>query len=507
MADDSALRNRFQPGRLFRITKNGIHRLPHDIFRFRSTDGSIAQVLDVARTLLKLDGPPKLIFTDTGAPVSSLSQLPEGAVLVISCGEPFIQKSDPAHLANRLRMTISTPISSATEDARSASARGKPTDSAMIKSQADDSHSPAARGKAGNAVSVLFKPFADDARSTSTRGRAPDALSTISRMTAVTLSAQPRSRHARYHQLLAVLPGSMDEHIRDSLLATYATMDPEARAGLKDARVYEQVLFATQINLFSHQLVSQSICSVYPSSPIDSQISEWAFNLFEGTPIDTVQLAISEPRSSGKTTLLSKAVEVLYRKVQRSNEPDSYLIFPLNMELHHLYLDDPRQFYLAVIAILFDTIRYTRFELFPFWLQLPEWFLYAPWLGTMSKMPDGLDVLQRVDVDALANLGRSCQAAFHQSWVLAEFTDFIFSLPAQFAAALKMKSVVYVVDHFDLIDPDFAPPICAQLRKSLFLVAAQDHAALPARLQGEEGCAGVHRSRNQLHVHPSRETP
>jgi predicted AAA+ superfamily ATPase len=81
-------------------------------------------------------------------------------------------------------------------------------------------------------------------------------------------------------------------------------------------------------------------------------------NLFEDTSIDTVQLAISGPRSSGKTTLLAKAAEVLSRKVQHSNESDGFLVFPLNIRLHYLYLDDPQQFYTATIAILFNAVRY-----------------------------------------------------------------------------------------------------------------------------------------------------
>jgi hypothetical protein len=84
-------------------------------------------------------------------------------------------------------------------------------------------------------------------------------------------------------------------------------MSPEARTSLKDAAVYQQMIFATQINMFCHQLLSQSVCSVYLSSPIDAQISEWAINLFEDRSIDTVQLALvredDAPCESGRGPL------------------------------------------------------------------------------------------------------------------------------------------------------------------------------------------------------------
>jgi hypothetical protein len=52
-------------------------------------------------------------------------------------------------------------------------------------------------------------------------------------------------------------PAEIDERTRDSVLATYATMSPEARTSLKDAAVYQQMIFATQFNLFCHQFLSQ----------------------------------------------------------------------------------------------------------------------------------------------------------------------------------------------------------------------------------------------------------
>jgi tRNA uridine 5-carbamoylmethylation protein Kti12 len=71
----------------------------------------------------------------------------------------------------------------------------------------------------------------------------------------------------------------------------------------------------------------------------------------------TGRSTLSGSPSSGKTTLLAKAAEVLYQKVQRSNESDGSLVFPLNMRLRHHYFDDPQQFSTATTTILFDAIR------------------------------------------------------------------------------------------------------------------------------------------------------
>jgi hypothetical protein len=344
---------------------------------------------------------------------------------------------------------------------------------------------------------------------TRSRHQSDDARSTASAMSALTVSGQPTSEDARFHQLLAVLPGTVEDHLRDSLLATYLSLDQSSRANCPDAALYEGMLRKTQRHLFNDQLISQGISGLLQSSPLDSELADWSMKLFDEIPVNDIKFAISGHHLSGKTLLLSAAASTFYRRLLDSADRDNYLVFPWNLAPHSLLMDRPSELYPVIINLLFDAVRYIRFEIFPYLLPLRQWFLSAPNIGTMSKPPPLLeslnlsalssdpnfdpDGLERVDVNAITELGRICHGAFHKqvdrsvssdasykrqdiSLRLSDqdFMDLIFSLPGRIAAALNLKGTVFILDHIDQASPEVARALSRVLHDSPFLIACQN---------------------------------
>jgi hypothetical protein len=290
-------------------------------------------------------------------------------------------------------------------------------------------------------------------------------------MTSITVSAQPRGRYARYHQLLVVLPGSFEDQIRESLLASYLALDDDERQAVNGGEVYAEMVKGRQMHLFLEQLVAEGICGRYSTSPLDEFVEDWAMGLFNEVPIEEIRIVLGGPRLSGRSFLLGAASQTLYRFIQNSEEVSNYLMFPFNCSHHIRAFSDPVLLYSIVIAILFNSIRYARFEFLPFWLPLREWFLCAPTIGTIGKLPSNLMEYDGVDGEATARLAAQIHAAFHHG--TDDLLSLIFNLPTTLAAALKMKSGIFLIDGLDSAPADVVRAFALAVRAVPFIVSSR----------------------------------
>ncbi|OHT09662.1 hypothetical protein TRFO_21381 [Tritrichomonas foetus] len=435
-------------GKLFYFVENGRPKTNREKPRYRS-NGSLQKLLTDATSLLNLKQPAKIIFTEAGKRIRSLEEVPDGSTLVVSTGSSFVQAMSPKERKQKLMDSIrSSPQNNSTSPNNN-----------NTQNNSGDFTSPTRVSKNNSAPAspISF-----------------DNASTRSSMTAITTSNATKSRYARYHQLLAVLPGSVEDHIRDSMLATYVSMPEEMKQSLENTDAYETMLTQTQIHLFTEQLVHQMICQQRSSSPVDSQICDWALNTLNEISMSDVHFAISGPRYSGKTMMLSTLSSILYRKIIASDERDHYMMFPFNFNLHALNLDSPMQLYPAIINITFNSARYARFELLPFLLNLRQWFLSASTYGTMTKLPPELSNIPNVDSKAILQLGKQFHTAFHTDTDINEFLNLMFSFPNNLAWAIGMKSAVYIIDHLDYSTPDAIKALSATIRTIPYIVASQN---------------------------------
>lgn len=429
-------------GKKFYLIENGnpkTARGPKNKPSYRS-NGNLERLFTDATSILKLNQPAKVAYTQEGKRILSLSDapkekqeklikdaknekialfenLPEESVIVISTGSNFIPVMTQKERQQKLKDTIAQSDKKNQE-------REITFDKDYMSQQMENYNN-------------------------------IDSRSTKSSMTAITISHQKRSRYARYHQLLAVLPGSVEDHIRDSMIATYVSLPEDIKSNLENKDMYEKMLRQTQVHLFTEELVHQMICQQRSTSPIDDEIINWALDKLDEVPITEIRFEVMGPRYSGKTMLLSALSSVLYQKLLVSDLRDNYMMFPINIALHALNLDSPIQLYPSIINISFNSVRYCRFDLLPFLLNLRQWFLLAPTVGSMTKLPPELSTLPNVDYAAITNLGKQFHNAFHSnSTDISEFMNMIFSFPNNIAKAIGMKSAIYVIDHLDCATPE-----------------------------------------------------
>ena len=189
-------------------------------------------------------------------------------------------------------------------------------------------------------------------------------------------------------------------NICDSMVATYISLPEDIRLNLENKDMYEKMLRQTQVHLFTEDLVHQMICQQWSTSPINDEIINWTLDTLDEVPITEVRFEILVPRYSGKTMLLSALSSVLYQKL---------LVITIwcfhNMSLHALNLDSSIQLYPSIINITFNSVRYCRFDILPFLLNLRQWFLLVPTVGSMTKLPAELASLPNIDFATITNLG------------------------------------------------------------------------------------------------------
>jgi hypothetical protein len=411
-----------QSSKLFLLLPNGVFRQTPEPVRYRSS-GSLPQLLADATQRLKLHSSARQAFTQDGHVVRSLDALEPNTVLIISCGEPMIQPGSPAALKDRFRKAVTAPVAPSS-------------------------------------------PQRDSPRPDSRRSVAD------SQMTAITLSSQPQSRYARYHQLLVVLPGSVEDQIRESMLASYLAMDDASQQAIEGAAIYDDMLKNRRYHLFTEQMLSEGIAATFSTSPIDHELEEWAVKRLTEVPIQEIRAVITGPASSGRTLLLSSLGSVLYRFIQNSDEADRHLVFPFNCKVHASAFSDPLLLYSVVVSILFNSIRSAKFELLPFWLPLREWLLCAATIGTVGKLPTPLLAQGIVDGAALAQLANQVHAAFHRKASHGELLSLILGLPHALAVALKMRTAAYIIDGLDAAPPEATLAFGLAVEHSPFIAVA-----------------------------------
>jgi hypothetical protein len=364
-------------GPLYHVVKNGLKLSPSGGRRVRVPPG--ATVEDLLRAIdaqMALGAPARVLYTEGGARVSALSDVPDGAVVVVSGGEPF-------QFAAR-------------RPARAAPARAAP---------------------------------------------GPPA------------PAPP--------------PGCVEDHVRDALLASSAALD-----GALPREPLGRLLRATRLQLFAAQLAHAGLGRARGPPAVDAAAAERALAALEGVPAERLRVAVGGRRASGRSALLAAAAAVAYRKVLAAERAGAFLPFALDLRARALMLQDPPRFYDAVVRALFEALYYSRFELLPAWRALRDWFLCAAYVGALPPPP-------APPGDALLRLGRECHARFHGRAGQLEQLEFVFALPARFAAAFGMAAL-YIVDHADCVGGEVARIIVAQLNRSLFLVAVNESLKLNA---------------------------
>lgn len=297
-----------------------------------------------------------------------------------------------------------------------------------------------------------------------------DSLFEDDQCSTITVGSHKPSPYARYHQLVSILPGTVEDQIRDCLLGSYITLPYEYRQVLPDSPAYEERIKSTRLELFSQQLIDANIYAPSSSSKdfcFDKLIQRSASRLYSEKKISEIQFSILGPRGCGKTTTLYHYAMVLYHKLLNSDLSEDFMMMPLNFLTHAMYFNDPYRIYPVFVQTAMNSVHYARFELAPFILQLKEWFLLAPTIGRMPEVPIPKTGLPRIDPEKIKDLGLKIFKIFHSN-KLVGFIQFLAIFPTLLAQSLGMTGAIYVIDHYDAIDNEIGSAFAREIFENDF---------------------------------------
>lgn len=220
-------------------------------------------------------------------------------------------------------------------------------------------------------------------------------------------------------------------------------------------------------------LESEMICTVSADSVVNQQIINKCDEYLKEKEISEIKFSILGPPHCGKTSILYHFALMFYRKLQLSDDADTVLMFPFNIEKNMHYINDPTQLYLIIVHILMDSLLFSRFQCWNSFLQLREWFFSIPTIGSLPSLPDSIMMNPFIDGKKLIKLGKKLHSAFKKSdESIEKMQSLLLSVPTDFAAIFGFDYVCFVVDHVKNISSAFSNALSEGIKKMPFIIAA-----------------------------------
>lgn len=272
---------------------------------------------------------------------------------------------------------------------------------------------------------------------------------------------EPKPEDAAQHQAIASSPFTVRENLRDSLLSLYCSLQPGHAAQLSCAAALQKLHQDTQAYMIEDSLLSQFIGpnKVIFTTELGQYTTSWAMDrLKQLTPSDCT-FTVTGPRQSGKTTILSILVSLFYQKLLLSSDTHKYLLFPINWQLQHIYLEDISKLYSLVIQTILHSLRYQRMEFIPIINILHQWLISILEMPVFPPIPPSISRFTNFPALAVQKVAQRIHELWNKKTGFSEFILEIFRLPNSFANVFDFTSAVYVYDHFDLTLAEIhAPP-------------------------------------------------
>jgi hypothetical protein len=262
-----------------------------------------------------------------------------------------------------------------------------------------------------------------------------------------------------FHRIVSVSRRPVEESLKESAAAVFAALDPNQQAALEGVRKQHD---ECQIQMLLTQMLK---IDVAPSgADILPGTLDYARGVFQRIGISDVQFVIGGPRQSGKTTLLYLFASVLCRRLQVSAEASQYLLFPLNCELHTLDWTDPQRLLRLILRTTFEAVEYSSLKILPYLDEIRRWFMLSVF-GSSIPIPDALESVPGINANALATLARETRARFQEDRdaksqekdSLELFVEAVFAFPGNFARAVGLKDVIFIIDAFEYTDTVIEP--------------------------------------------------
>ena len=268
-----------------------------------------------------------------------------------------------------------------------------------------------------------------------------------------------------FNRLFASSPRNLEETMRMSISSIYEQLSENQRQCLPESHQLKVLHDGTQYSLFLRHLVEQQICSTTNDPLIKTELDTWVIDMLKGISLSDIKFVLTGPRQCGKTTLLYSLSKLLMKKIQVSDQANTYLFFPFNFKL--VTWESNFNILRLFISAIFDSLEYSCLALLPYIKQLRQWFTMTVF-GSNIQLPKQVSSLppppqsemkSHVDVDRLTKLANSlnkCMKSTEKEG-LDNFLKSICMLPNQIAQAVGLNGVIYFLDSFEFSSYNFTP--------------------------------------------------
>jgi hypothetical protein len=241
--------------------------------------------------------------------------------------------------------------------------------------------------------------------------------------------------------------------MKEATASVFASLADSQKLRLQAA---QKIHDETQQELFVHHLLREAIAP--KSVSLLPETTAWAMDLYKGLSLSDVQFVISGPRQSGKTSLLYELASVLFRKLQVSNESSQWLFFPVNFEIAGFHCRSPELLLRFFISVAFQSLEYSSLKLLPYLSALQKWFTLSSF-GAALVPPQELTNTPLIKIGNLQTLSKSLSSSLsaNKDNSLTDFVREIANFPHNFATALGLRGVIFVLDAFEYSNQEFDP--------------------------------------------------
>ena len=408
---------------------------------------SLEKLLDDAVKTLSLPAKARKIFKSDGTLVTQIEDITERETLYISCGEAFVR----AVPSPKRRSPVASPTTSPTKETASpAKETGIPLKDTASKASAS--------------------------KASSSPTKEPEEKPAMTRIDKEKLS---------FNRVVAVAHRTVDENMKLATASVYDSLTKQQQAKLSTIQAIRDDV---QDGLFLQHMMKQGILPA--TSEIQTDLRDWAVDIFKGIKTDEVKFVVGGPNQSGKTTVLFALAKVLVKKLRLSNESGNYLIFPLSFELQSMTIEDHVRLLRLFITTAFDSLEYSQLRVVPYVETLRKWFTLSVF-GTLLT-PPSFDEVDFVDMTALHALAKSLNTTLKDNGdhTLEEFIEKVCQFPGNFARCFGLKDVLFIIDSFEFCNIAYTPSeevfprslkgaylsdyLCLELVKSPYLVSMQN---------------------------------
>lgn len=323
----------------------------------------------------------------------------------------------------------------------------------------------------------------------------------------VVIPKQPEARQPRedaeLQQFLAKSNTSVKENVRNTLVTMYNNLSQSHKAHLECAEALKQLNEESAKFTFDHtskmQLIGPS--TYINDTDIAKSTFEWATNQIKGKKIDDINFAITGPRRSGKTVLLSMFSSIIIEKLIISGEIQNYLPIIINWSRYQPYSGDSHKLFEILCDATFTALKAAKPEFSPILDQIKLWLTKSQSDTVLPAFPPILQAYENLPSAHITVVGQRIAQLYNKTKIdpskndsikndMESYIQEIVNMPMNLAQVFGFKRVLYVYDHFDttafafaqIVDGKVKPKnsvvlsdvLCNSIRGNPFIVASQD---------------------------------